>query len=59
MSDTVEVVRCKDCQWYGNNWVSKLGSLCMHTKMRSHYEHLWVEPDFFCAHGEEYITNEK
>jgi hypothetical protein len=51
--DAVPVVRCKYCKWYGDNWVSKLGSLCMNTDLKQTcYSHLWVDPDFYCGYGE-------
>ena len=49
--DAVPVVRCKDCKWYGDNWISPLGPLCTCTKLRSGYDHLWVDPDFYCGYG--------
>jgi hypothetical protein len=52
MSEQVQITRCRDCMWYGNNWVSKLGSLCTNSKLRTQSEHIFVDPDFFCAYGQ-------
>ena len=49
-----KTVRCKDCKWYGDNWVSRMGKLCMNSRLKTGYGTLWVEDDFYCGYGEEY-----
>ena len=52
--DAVPVVRCKNCKWYGDNWVSRIGSVCMNSRLKTGYGNLWVEDDFYCGYGEEH-----
>ena len=51
---TVPVVLCKNCKWYGDNWVSRMGKLCMNSRLKTGYGTLWVEDDFYCGYGEEH-----
>ena len=52
--DAVPVVRCKYCKWYGDNWVSRMGKVCMNSRLKTGYGTLWVEDDFYCGYGEEH-----
>ena len=52
--DAVPVVLCKNCKWYGNNWVSRMGKVCMNSRLKTGYGTLWVEDDFYCGYGEEH-----
>ena len=54
---TIEIVRCKDCEWWEKQEDSPLG-YCNAVK-HCHYSRHWeiqiyrrYEPDFFCADGE-------
>lgn len=51
-SDTVEVVRCKDCIWYEIYELKKDGTVDRRYKPSycTLYEHS-QEPDYFCADG--------
>ncbi len=51
--DAVPVVRCRDCKWFGGNWVTPKGSICTNWKLkRGSYGNLWIDQDFYCGYGE-------
>lgn len=46
--DAVEVVRCKDCDWYRKH----VGSICVNPKCVKSWYGVTVPPDHFCSYGE-------
>lgn len=45
--DAVEVVRCKDCDWYRED-----GSICVNPKCGKSWYGCPVPPEHFCSYGE-------
>lgn len=53
IADVVEVVRCKNCKWYGVNEVKKDGTIDMRYKPSFCYLYNKSHEEFyFCADGE-------
>ena len=46
--DAVEVVRCKNCDWYRKH----VGSICVNPKCVKSWHGVTVPPDHFCSYGE-------
>lgn len=51
--DAVEVVRCKDCDWYRDD-----GSICVNAKCTKSWYGCRVPPEHYCSFGDRRETNE-